>query len=434
MTVLRRLLSWAGEAACLPGDSGEERVRKASLTLMSILIMFITPIYVATYLLLGQPLAAAIPFTYVVITLIDMAVLFRTKRYERFRFVQLALMVALPCLLQASLGGFEASSAVALWALTAPLASLVFYGPRRSIAWFVAYGVMIGVLGALDPILSRHSADVPQGIRLGFFVLTVAAVSLTCFLLLRHFVLKRDEVMDDLDRAHRALMVEQEKSEGLLLNILPGPIAELLKREHGVVAERYDEVTVLFGDIVGFTPLSEGLSPEDTVRLLDQVFTGFDRLAEALGLEKIKTIGDAYMVVGGLPEPRDDHAEAVAEMALGMRKAVAGLCPPGRTEPLSLRIGIDTGSVVAGVIGRTKFSYDLWGDIVNTASRMESHGMPNEIQVSANAYLRLRHRYHLVERGVIDVKGKGPMPTWLLVGPLEEGSRQPAPAAVPDRA
>jgi class 3 adenylate cyclase len=176
-------------------------------------------------------------------------------------------------------------------------------------------------------------------------------------------------------RSRRALALEEEKSERLLLNMVPVSIAARLKQTQGVIADAFAEVTVLFADLVDFTPRSQQIAPEQVVQFLNELFSVFDQLAQRHGLEKIKTIGDAYMVAGGLPDPRPDHAEAAADMALAMREEVARRRDPsGR--PLQVRIGIDTGPVVAGVIGTSKFSYDLWGDTVNTASRMESHGVP----------------------------------------------------------
>jgi len=210
------------------------------------------------------------------------------------------------------------------------------------------------------------------------------------------------------------LQIEQEKSERLLLNILPKPIADRLKQGQSVIADSFTEVTVLFADIVDFTRLSAQMSPTELVVLLNEIFSTFDRLAERHGLEKIKTIGDAYMVVGGLPTPRPDHAEAIAEMALDMQRAIQFKVENG--EPLRIRIGIHTGPVVAGVIGTRKFSYDLWGDTVNTASRMESHGLSGGIQVTETTHERLRDKYLFKERGVIQVKSKGEMMTYLLLG------------------
>jgi class 3 adenylate cyclase len=223
-------------------------------------------------------------------------------------------------------------------------------------------------------------------------------------------------VLGEAIRNRRELDREREKSERLLLNVLPGSIAARLKQAEGVIADGFPDVTVLFADIVDFTSRSERIPPEQVVEVLNDLFSVFDQLALQRGLEKIKTIGDAYMVVGGLPDPRPDHAEAVAEMALAMRKEVVGRADPSG-QPLAVRIGIDTGPVVAGVIGTSRFSYDLWGDTVNTASRMESHGVPGCIQVTARTWERLRHRYRFERRGPIQVKGKGEIVTYFLEGP-----------------
>jgi class 3 adenylate cyclase len=216
-------------------------------------------------------------------------------------------------------------------------------------------------------------------------------------------------------RTRRALTLEQERSERLLRNILPAPIATRLKQHQDVIADGFAEVTVLFADLVGFTRRSQRNRPQQLVQFLDELFSAFDQLTRRQGLEKIKTIGDAYMVAGGLPEPRPDHAEAVAELALAIREEIARRSDPSG-QPLQVRIGIDTGPVVAGVIGQDKFSYDLWGDTVNTASRMESSGVPGCIQVSERTYRRLREGYRLEHRGPIQVKGKGKMVTWFLIG------------------
>jgi class 3 adenylate cyclase len=215
-------------------------------------------------------------------------------------------------------------------------------------------------------------------------------------------------------QAEEALRVEQEKSEGLLLNILPRMIAEQLKQDQSAIAEQFEEATILFADIVGFTPLSSSMPPTELVDLLNQIFSRFDRLTQRYSLEKIKTIGDAYMAVGGLPMPKSDHPEAIAEMALEMQREITRVTW-NNTQPFRLRIGINTGPVVAGVIGVTKFIYDLWGDAVNVASRMESQGSPGRIQVSAATYKRLQQKYLFEKRGEIEVKGKGKMTTYWLI-------------------
>jgi PAS domain S-box-containing protein len=207
----------------------------------------------------------------------------------------------------------------------------------------------------------------------------------------------------------------QEQSDRLLLNILPEAIAERLKQDEHTIADSFEEVSVLFADLVGFTQLSGQISPHELVKQLNEIFSTFDRLAQRLGLEKIKTIGDAYMVVGGLPTPRADHAEAIAQMALDMQLAINRFKRDDGTS-FHIRIGISCGPVVAGVIGLNKFIYDLWGDTVNTASRMESLGIPDRIQVTADTYKRLRHKFIFEKRGTIQVKGKGEMVTYFLEG------------------
>ncbi|MBD2181701.1 adenylate/guanylate cyclase domain-containing protein [Aerosakkonema funiforme] len=216
-------------------------------------------------------------------------------------------------------------------------------------------------------------------------------------------------------QAEAELRYQQEQTERLLLNILPQPIAERLKQEQSTIAENFGDVTVMFADIVGFTELSSLISPTELVEMLNIIFSKFDQLAEKHNLEKIKTIGDAYMVVGGLPVPRSDHAIAIAEMALDMQAALIQFSA-STGKPFRMRIGINTGSVVAGVIGTKKFIYDLWGDTVNIASRMESHSLPGQIQVTEATYSALRDRYLFEQRGEILVKGKGNMTTYFLVG------------------
>jgi len=225
--------------------------------------------------------------------------------------------------------------------------------------------------------------------------------------------LEKKQLRDREQAMLRDLQAEKEKSEKLLLNILPRPVVARLKAGEDLIADRFEDVTVLFADLVGFTSLSTRLSARQLVELLNSVVSAFDALSLSLGLEKIKTIGDAYMVAGGLPEPRPDHAKACAELALEMMTAAREFTPPFG-EKLQLRIGLHTGSVVAGIIGTHKFVYDAWGDTVNTASRMESQGAANEIHVSAATYRSLRDDYVFSPRGAMDIRGKGSMETYFL--------------------
>lgn len=219
-------------------------------------------------------------------------------------------------------------------------------------------------------------------------------------------------------RAEALIQQEKDTSENLLLNILPSAIADRLKLGEKIIADGFNEATVLFADIVNFTELSAKVPPVKLVCLLNEIFSEFDGLAEKYGLEKIKTIGDAYMVVGGLPMFRPDHAEAIANMALDMQ-LVIGKFASDLGEPFKIRIGINTGPVVAGVIGIKKFIYDLWGDAVNIASRMESHGLPDHIQVSESTYVILENKYKFADRGKIMIKGKGEMQTYFLINKIK---------------
>jgi len=229
--------------------------------------------------------------------------------------------------------------------------------------------------------------------------------------------LEKKRLRDQENAYLKLIQSEQEKSERLLLNILPKVVADQLKEGQRTIADNFADVTILFADIVNFTELSARLSPTELVNLLNTIFSAFDRLAEYHGLEKIKTIGDAYLVVGGLPLPRPDHAEAIANMALDMQESIVHLSLNDLQleKPLSMRIGINTGPVGAGVIGTTKFTYDLWGDTVNTASRMESLGLPGHIQVTTATYNCLKDKFKCQKRGAIQVKGKGEMETYFLL-------------------
>jgi class 3 adenylate cyclase len=217
-------------------------------------------------------------------------------------------------------------------------------------------------------------------------------------------------------RTHLALDQLYRENQRLLLNVLPASIAEKLKRQTGVIAERFEDVSVLFADIVGFTPLSARLSPSELLELLNHVFSRFDELAGQYGLEKIKTIGDAYMAAGGLPEPRAGHLADMARLALAMQECIREV--PVRSGALSLRVGLHVGTVTAGVIGIRKFIYDVWGDTVNTASRLESHGAAGRVQVSDTVYQRLRDAFQMESRGTIELKGRGTMQTYFLIAPF----------------
>jgi guanylate cyclase len=392
-----------GEGA---SDLPQEKAYKATVVLMSSVTAAMGMAWSVMYWVLEVPVAAAIPSTYAVLTAVGLMVVSRTKRIGGFRAMQMAMWLTLPFFLQWSLGGFANGSAVGVWAIGAPLlASLV--GAVRW-PWFIGFVALSVVSGLLDSTFAASSPQIPQGLITGMFVLNFFGVVYVTYLSLGYFIRERE-------RTHAALEREQEKSEGLLLNILPSEVATRLKAGEEVIADRVEGVTILFADLVGSTELSERLTANQLVQVLNDIFTPFDDLADRFGLEKIKTLGDAYMVVGGLPLARADHVEAIADLALAMREELVGHAVPGFGQ-LRMRYGIHTGPVVAGVIGKRKFSYDLWGDTVNTAARMESHGIPDAIQVTEDVYETLRDRFSFTPRGPVQIRGKGEMTTYLLEG------------------
>ena len=371
MRSIVRFLDRLSDLGAGPEDSADERLRHGTLIFASMLITLISLTWVATYFAYGYPISAAIPALYQLITVVGLVVLARTRRFGVFRTTQLLAFLVLPALLQASLGGFVASSAMILWAIFTPLAALALQGLRRSVVWFVAFFAELVVLGLLDPRLSQDPAALPTGLVITFFVLNVMGLTLSAYVMLGYFVEQRE-------RAHRALEAERERSERLLLNVLPGPIAERLKVGTGVIADHYDAVSVLFADLVGFTERSLVMAADELVALLDEIFSAFDRLADAEGLEKIKTIGDAYMVAGGLPEPRPDHLEAVARMALAMRDEIAAIAERTGRDWLAVRIGIDTGT---GRGGRDRPAQIH----LRPLGRHREHGEPDGVPRAARA-------------------------------------------------
>lgn len=294
-------------------------------------------------------------------------------------------------------GGLHASGVNAVWALVAVLGALAIFGDRRASIWlwvFVVSQVVASLWGRrIDPIL-----ELPDPESQSLFNLLV--VSVFVFYVLSYYVRQRTVLL--------------EQSESLLRNILPADIAERLKASDETIADSYDQASILFADVVGFTPMSANMEPSSLVALLDEIFTAFDELVEERGLEKIKTIGDAYMVAAGVPSPRDDHAVVLCDLALAVQELVASREFRGRQ--ISFRIGINSGPVVAGIIGTRKFSYDLWGDSVNTASRMESSGQTAGIQITESTRTLVEDEFICESVGIVEVKGKGPMEVWSLVG------------------
>jgi len=291
---------------------------------------------------------------------------------------------------------------------------------QAGVRWYAAFLVVFLVSGIVGGLVGNDET-LPRGFTNVMLALNISVGGTMVFTLLALFAKQRADAL-------AALKVEQERAESLLLNILPGSIAERLKGDPHTIADQFAAASVLFADVVDFTPRSKDLPAAEVVGLLDRLFSHFDTLAERYDLEKIKTIGDSYMVASGVPSPRPDHAQALAHLALDMVDSVERSGAVGDLG-LQLRIGINSGPVVAGVIGRKKFLYDLWGDAVNTASRMESQGTPNRVQVTRATYELLRDDFSLKSRGTVEVKGKGQMETWYLVSRKAAAAAAASPSA-----
>ena len=386
-----------------PRDTADERFRKRLLVGVALLILPVGFLWGCLYWAVGEHVVALTPWVYVTGSAISLAVFARTRNFAFLRTAQLLLILVSPALGMVLLGGLEESSSVILWSLLAPLGAVAFDRPSRAWPWFAGFVATMVLALALSEVVRPDGAELPNAFVRTFDVLNIVVVSVVAMLLLVTFARGRDAA--------------QASVEALLLNVLPAEIAERLQSDPNSIADHFDEASILFADVVDFTPLASRLDARQVVGLLDRLFTSFDELVDRYEVEKIKTIGDCYMVAAGVPRQRPDHAQALAGLALEMRECAKSCLPDGAEHDLRLRIGISSGPVVAGVIGRRRFLYDLWGDTVNMASRMESHGTPDAIQLTRSTWELLRDDYLAEPLGLVDVKGKGAVETWRLVGP-----------------
>ncbi len=399
MVVIRHI---GAEAA----DSEDARLQKTLLIGASLMLIMMGLLWGGIYIAFDEPLAGTVPITYAVVSSLSILLFGLTHRYRLFRVSQLLLILVLPFLLHLALGGFVNSSAAILWSLICPFGALLFGQRQHALWWFLAFLGLVIISGVMQPD-AHPTNNLPPWLVISFFIANIGTVSAVAFILLHYFIGQESRFLE-------LLRVEQKKSKNLLQNVLPKEIAAILKDKNETIAEHYDSVSILFADIVGFTTLSNEMSPTEMVDLLNEVFSRFDALVTKYNLEKIRTIGDNYMVVSGAPRPRPDHAQTLARLALDMRAYVEECQRNGRR--LSFRIGIGSGPVIGGVIGRQKFHYDVWGDAVNMASRMESQGVPGKIQITQETYKLLKDVCICLPRGRVSVKGKGEMATWFLEG------------------
>lgn len=393
-------------------DPGEEALGKTILSMLVFAESLVSIFWIYTISGLGEGYAimAITPYVYLVFSYVSLFIFYRTQRYHYFIFTQLAMLLVMPFFLQWTIGGYQAASGVAIWAILSPIGALMILGTRKSTPWFFLFVLLAAFSWKFNHLFSSNTMPMPGEVKDIFFLMNIIGTACILYAAMRYFQSQKERTM-------QALSVEQARSEKLLLNVLPETIASRLKNNDGLIADSHPSVTILFADIVGFTELSNNMTPFELVNLLSGIFSVFDNLADGWKLEKIKTLGDGYMVVGGVPLDLENHAFAVVSFACEMRSAL-NLFNKKTGYDLHMRIGVSTGAVVAGVIGTSKFAYDIWGDTVNMASRMEQTGLVDEIQVSQSTYEILKDAYHFEARKDVQVKGKGIVDTYLVRGAI----------------
>ena len=392
---INRLLSVADETS----DDDDLRLRKH----VGVAAGLVIGIGALQLPLMAQGIAVswAVALTMAPISLANVALLAFTKRFDRYVVVLILMVTIFPAFVTIALGGMVGSSGGYIFAFVAPLFAILALGRRRATIWLLVYLVILLGLVLLDPIISRVIPLQPYGLRLIFWASNLSAPLLIIFFLLRYSERRRREA--------------QARADELLTNAIPLSIATRLKHGEKRIADAYPETTVLFADLAAFTPWARQTDPDRIVSALDALFSRFDALAAEYGVEKIKTIGDAYMAVAGAPEPRANHATAATSLALGMLRTIYEVRGT-LGMPLDVRIGLASGPVVGGVIGQRRLLFDLWGDTANTAARMQSSGVPGRIQVAPSTWERLRGDFTFEERQV-EIKGMGAMTTYLLIAP-----------------
>jgi adenylate cyclase len=405
-------------------DSEDLKIRKTIMVFAMGLMTAVPMFWLSVYWVMGIKLSATLPLGYQLVSVATFLIYVGTRNFTFFSYAQLALFLFFPFVAQLSLGNFVSSSGVVLWGLLAPVCAVPVLGARASIPWFAGEIAMIAMCGVVDFQLAsalQSSPNVPIATSALFFSLNFIAISCMAYFVLRFAAIQNERYADQVAEAHRLLKIEQERSEKLLLNILPSPVADRLKQENQTIADGFADVTVMFADIVNFTTIAAGMKPEKIFEMLNTVFSEFDHLAEKHRLEKIKTIGDAYMVAGGLNENGGmNYTAAIANMAIDMREFLERN-DQTRALKLEIRMGMGTGPVVAGVVGKKKFIYDLWGDTVNLASRITSEGIPGMIHVDRATRDRLASTFEFDGVKVVNLKGKGDTEIYRLRGRISGG-------------
>jgi guanylate cyclase len=399
--------TWVRRLRAIADEGDERQVKQLLILVCSAVGAPQLCVWAGFYLYFGHIVPGMVMLAYAVATMAGVAACCVNFDYVKIcNQVVLALIFAVNVGISFYEGGLIASNGQFVWAFLAPMGMLIVSTRLVASLWMFAFNGAIIALAAVPPM--SFVPPLPPAFGQWLCALNVVCVASFILYAMSYYVVKKD--------AFYALLKQEEaKSEALLLNVLPKGIAAELKAGGARVARRYDDATILFLDLVGFTQMTARQDPAETVDILNTIFTEFDRLAEEYGVEKIKTIGDCYMAAAGVPSPRADHARAAVALALAFGNALERFSL-GFGRPLGFRAGVHSGPVSAGVIGIRKFAFDVWGDTVNTASRMESHGVPGCVQISGATYREVRDDFECEPRGLIEVKGKGPIEAWLVTG------------------
>lgn len=405
MRLMWKFVTFVRRRVARAGASDDEIARDVAVVLVSVSGAPLALGFAIVLTWLGRPMAAIPALFYFVSYELVIVYTLRSRNVQPLLYLTIVNTLLLPFVAQWAAGGFENSGGLAMLAIIGPFVA-VYFEARGGQTWFVAFLVLAVFSGLIDPLVSAHGAIVPNAWRVALFVANTIITAVFICVPLRY-------VMGELRRVRRAVEVERQRSETLLLNILPAAIADRLKHGEGQIADRFDDVTVLFADLVGFTRLAAQRSASEVVTMLSDLFSAYDDAADRLGLEKIKTEGDRFMACSGLPVPRADHADAALALACSLLDITRDY---GKATglPLQLRVGLHSGPVLAGVIGKRKLAYDVYGDTVNVASRMESTGVPGRVQLTDATRIRLTGSHDLEPRAAVQIKGKGEMTTLLL--------------------
>jgi len=376
----------------LEADTLEVRRQKVTLVILTSVCLIASILWGSMYLsILGPTATVYITFGFTLVLGLALLVFFAKKRLPFLLYPFFCMILWNPIAMQWSLGGFASSGVLMTWSVLAPFCALMFQSLRQAIWWFMAYLALLAISLAFDQEVQQWAPQLSPQVSMLFFGMNIIGPSVAIFLTMMYFV--------------NAFQREYDRSESLLLNILPREIVPVLKSGRETIADHFDTCSIMFCDMVGSTPIFANLEPEEVVDWLNEAFSMFDRLVEKYGLEKIRTIGDNYMIASGVPTPRADHAKAIVALALDIVHGLEQL-PDRNGKRLAFRLGINSGPIVAGIIGKMKFQYDLWGDTVNIASRMESHGEVGKVHVSAATYALIKEDFECVPRGTIPIKGK----------------------------